>query len=100
MKSAQAGIEAPVPPQGRYLYRVIESFRHGRGANGHGRDLTGDEGRTENPQDVTAEKAGLDDGITDALFRISKPVSGAYFWCPPVRVGAQGLRLDLRQIGL
>lgn len=40
--------------------------------------------------------AGLDDGVTDALFRISKPVTGAFFWCPPLREG----RLDLRWIGL
>jgi putative iron-dependent peroxidase len=39
---------------------------------------------------------GLDDGITDALFRIFKPVSGAYFWCPPLRAG----RLDLRALSL
>jgi putative iron-dependent peroxidase len=40
--------------------------------------------------------AGRDDGVTDAMFRISRPVSGAYFWCPPMRGG----RLDLRRIGL
>ncbi|MEO8121800.1 MAG: Dyp-type peroxidase [Rhodoferax sp.] len=40
--------------------------------------------------------AGQEDGITDALFRISKPVSGAFFWCPPLREG----RLDLRLLGL
>lgn len=40
--------------------------------------------------------AGLEDGIADALLGFSKPVSGAYFWCPPV----QGGRLDLRQAGL
>ncbi|MGH8832988.1 MAG: Dyp-type peroxidase [Polaromonas sp.] len=40
--------------------------------------------------------AGLDDGIVDALFRISRPVNGAYFWCPPVAGG----RLDLRRLGL
>jgi porphyrinogen peroxidase len=40
--------------------------------------------------------AGQDDGITDAMFRISKPVSGAYFWCPPMRDG----KLDLRQLGV
>ena len=40
--------------------------------------------------------AGLDDGITDAMFRISRPVNGAYFWCPPMRDG----KLDLRQLGL
>ncbi|HEX7888875.1 MAG TPA: Dyp-type peroxidase [Ramlibacter sp.] len=40
--------------------------------------------------------AGHDDGIVDAMFRISKPVTGAYFWCPPMRDG----RLDLRRLGL
>jgi porphyrinogen peroxidase len=40
--------------------------------------------------------AGRDDGIVDAMFRISKPVNGAYFWCPPM----QGGKLDLRQLGL
>ena len=40
--------------------------------------------------------AGLDDGIVDAMFRISKPVTGAYFWCPPMKDG----QLDLRQLGL
>ena len=40
--------------------------------------------------------AGLDDGIVDALFRFSRPVSGAYFWCPPVRNGHLNVsRLDL-----
>ena len=35
--------------------------------------------------------AGLDDGTSDALFRFSAPVTGAYYWCPPVTDG----RLDL-----
>lgn len=39
--------------------------------------------------------AGQEDGITDAIFRISKPVNGAYYWCPPMREGA----LDLRRLG-
>jgi putative iron-dependent peroxidase len=38
---------------------------------------------------------GLDDGVVDALFGMSKPVSSAYFWCPPMHAG----RLDLRQLG-
>jgi len=38
---------------------------------------------------------GLDDGIPDALFRFSRAVSGAYYWCPPVRDS----RLDLRAVG-
>jgi len=41
--------------------------------------------------------AGHDDGITDALFRFTRPLTGAYFWCPPVV--ADG-RLDLRALGL
>jgi len=40
--------------------------------------------------------AGLDDGITDGIFKISKPVSGSYLWCPPMQDGQP----DLRQIGI
>ncbi len=39
---------------------------------------------------------GLEDGILDGLFRFTHPVSGANYWCPPVKDG----RLDLTQIGL
>lgn len=35
--------------------------------------------------------AGLDDGIIDALFTFSRPLTGGYYWCPPLRNG----RLDL-----
>ena len=35
---------------------------------------------------------GRDDGITDALFRFTRPVSGSYYWCPPA--GDGGLDLD------
>jgi porphyrinogen peroxidase len=31
-----------------------------------------------------AKMVGAVDGVTDAIFRMSKPVSGAYFWCPPL----------------
>ena len=40
--------------------------------------------------------AGAEDGIVDALFTFTRPVTGAYYWCPPVR----GNKLDLRAIGL
>lgn len=30
---------------------------------------------------------GLDDQIVDGLFRFSRPVSGGYYWCPPVAGG-------------
>jgi putative iron-dependent peroxidase len=39
---------------------------------------------------------GAEDGITDAIFRFTRPLTGAYFWCPPLRNG----RLDLRALGL
>lgn len=39
---------------------------------------------------------GQEDGITDGLFRFTRPVSGSYFWCPPV----DGDTLDLSAIGL
>ena len=38
--------------------------------------------------------AGLDDGVADALFGFSRPVTGAYFWCPPMRAG----KLDLSAV--
>jgi len=41
--------------------------------------------------------AGEEDGITDALFRFTRPVTGAYFWCPPVATDGG---LDLRALGL
>ncbi len=40
--------------------------------------------------------AGLDDGIVDAVFRFSRPLTGGYYWCPPIKDG----RLDLRLIGM
>ncbi len=39
---------------------------------------------------------GLDDGVVDALFRFTRPVTGSYFFCPPLREG----RLDLRALGI
>lgn len=39
---------------------------------------------------------GAEDGIADALFRFTRPLTGAYYWCPPMNGG----RLDLRTLGL
>lgn len=39
---------------------------------------------------------GAEDGITDALFNFTRPISGSYFWCPPVK----NERLDLGALGL
>jgi putative iron-dependent peroxidase len=39
---------------------------------------------------------GAEDGIVDALFTFTRPISGAYFWCP----GMQDGRLDLRLLGV
>ena len=37
---------------------------------------------------------GAEDGIADALFRFTRPISGCYFWCPPARRG----HIDLSRI--
>jgi putative iron-dependent peroxidase len=37
---------------------------------------------------------GREDNITDALFEFSRPISGAYFWCPPMKNG----ELDLSKL--
>jgi len=39
---------------------------------------------------------GAEDGIPDALFRFTRPVSGRYFWCPPLKDGHP----DLTAVGL
>ena len=39
---------------------------------------------------------GQDDGIVDGLFTFSRPVTGGYYWCPPVA----GDRLDLSSLGI
>lgn len=39
---------------------------------------------------------GLEDGVIDGLFRFSRPLTGSYYWCPPVRDG----HLDLSALGL
>lgn len=39
--------------------------------------------------------AGLEDGIVDGLFRFSRPISGSYYWCPPLTDGR--LCLDIHQ---
>lgn len=43
-----------------------------------------------------ARMVGAEDGISDALFRFTRPLTGAYFWCPPMKKG----RLDLSAIGI
>ena len=40
--------------------------------------------------------SGAEDGIVDAIFKFSQPVTGSYFWCPPMKDG----RIDLSAIGL
>jgi len=39
---------------------------------------------------------GAEDGVTDALFKFTRPVTGSYFWCPPMTKG----RLDLRALSM
>ncbi|MDF0732220.1 Dyp-type peroxidase [Pseudomonas entomophila] len=37
--------------------------------------------------------SGLEDGVTDALYRFSRPLTGGYYWCPPM--GASGVDVNL-----
>jgi putative iron-dependent peroxidase len=54
-------------------------------------------GATFDPFEALLQRmVGADDGISDALFSFTHPVTGSYFWCPPATRG----RLDLRAIGL
>lgn len=47
-------------------------------------------------EQVMRRMAGLDGDLTDALFRFSRPVTGGYYWCPPIADG----KLDLRLLNL
>jgi putative iron-dependent peroxidase len=40
--------------------------------------------------------AGHEDGVPDGLFAFSLPLTGGYYWCPPLKDG----RLDLSALGL
>jgi porphyrinogen peroxidase len=46
---------------------------------------------------VMRRMAGLEDGVIDNLFLFSRPVTGGYYWCPPIDAGG---RLNLAQLGL
>lgn len=53
-------------------------------------------GATVDPFEALLRRmVGLEDGVVDALFRFTRPVTGAHFWCPPLREG----RLDLSALG-
>jgi len=43
---------------------------------------------------------GEDDGVSDALFTFTRPITGSYFWCPPMRQVNGETQLDLTAVGL
>lgn len=45
---------------------------------------------------VMRRMAGFDDGVIDGLFSFSEPLTGGYYWCPPLRDG----KLDLAILGV
>jgi putative iron-dependent peroxidase len=45
---------------------------------------------------ILRRMVGEEDGVVDGLFRFTRPVTGAYVWCPPVDDAG---RLDLRVLG-
>lgn len=44
-----------------------------------------------------ARMVGHQDGIVDGLFRFTRPLTGSYFWCPPLRADGE---LDLSRLGV
>jgi porphyrinogen peroxidase len=43
--------------------------------------------------------AGRDDGVPDGILSFTRAVSGAYYFCPPLREGRRGIRCDLSALG-
>lgn len=45
---------------------------------------------------ILRRMTGREDGVTDALFTFSRPITGGHYWCPPAFQG----KLDLRSVGI
>lgn len=53
-------------------------------------------GRSFDAFDVQLRRmSGLEDGVVDALYRFSRPLTGGYYWCPPMTEQGLDLRLLL-----
>jgi len=53
-------------------------------------------GRSLDAYDAQLQRMiGAEDGIVDGLFQFTRPITGGFYWCPPVIDG----KLDLRAIG-
>lgn len=46
---------------------------------------------TESFNKMMAKMVGEEDGIVDALFTFSRPLTGAFYWCPPMKDGKMDL---------
>ena len=46
---------------------------------------------TESFNKIMAKMVGEEDGIVDALFSFTRPITGAFFWCPPMKDGQPDL---------
>ncbi len=77
MRLAEPGILAAVPAHARQALMFV--------AFGHSFDAF---------EVQLRRMVGVDDGISDALFRFTRPLTSGYFSCPPVRDG----RLDLSRL--
>jgi putative iron-dependent peroxidase len=52
-------------------------------------------GRTPDAFEAQLKRmVGAEDGVVDALFKFTQPVTGCHFWCPPLARG----KLDLRRV--
>src|SRR5579884_351797 len=67
------------------------------GVQGHGLYFVAYGESLDRFERVLRRMAGLEDGIADALLTFTRPVSGGYYWCPPVGAGG---RVDLSALGV
>ena len=78
-RSAQESYE----PEAFMLRRSMpwsEGGKHGLYFIAFGRDL-------DRFERVLRRMVGLDDGVVDGLFAFTRPLTGGYYWCPPVDGG-------------
>lgn len=101
VRSVQPGILAPVPKLARYSSFSPQAFVLRRSmpwADGNAGGLNFVAfGKSFDAFEAQLKRmVGAEDGVTDALFKFTRPVTGSYFWCPPMAKA----RLDLRALGL
>ncbi|NVK36570.1 MAG: Dyp-type peroxidase [Gammaproteobacteria bacterium] len=68
------------------IFLLRRSMAYGEGLNA-GLVFQAFAATTQSFATMMAKMVGEEDGIVDALFNFTRPITGAFFWCPPMKNG-------------